>query len=113
MSTPKEIFDRIGANVAKNPEKATSLNAVFKFELSGDDGGTWTVDLQSTTTESFVIEGDGAEPKVTILMSAEDFSGAVSGKVNPMQAFMMGKIKVKGDMGLATKLQNIIALGKD
>jgi putative sterol carrier protein len=114
MSTPKEMFANIAKNIGLNPEKATSLNAVFKFDLAGDDGGTWTIDLRNGTTENFVTVGEGGpDPSVAISMTSDDFAGIVSGKVNPMQAFMMGKIKVKGDMGLATKLQSIVAMAKD
>ena len=111
MSTPAEIFDRINTNVAKNPEKATSVNAVFQFELTGDGGGAWSVDLREGTTEGFVSEGTHDDANVTITMTSEDWGGIFNGSVNPMQAFMMGKIKVKGDMGLAMKLQNILSLG--
>jgi len=99
MSTAAGYFANIATNVGLDPEKAKSMNAVFKFDLTGDDGGT-------------VMTGEGPEPNVTIGIAAADFVGIFEGKVNPMQAFMMGKIKVKGDMGLATKIQNLVTLGK-
>jgi putative sterol carrier protein len=43
-------------------------------------------------------------------MSAEDFVGMVNGTVNVMAAFMQGKIKLEGDMGLAMKFQSIFGL---
>jgi putative sterol carrier protein len=113
MSTPAEYFSNIAKNVGLDPEKAKSMNAVFKFELTGDDGGTWTVDLRKDNEGEVLITGEGPEPNVAITMTAADFSGIFNGSVNPMQAFMMGKIKVKGDMGLATKIQNLVQLGKD
>ncbi len=111
MANAAEIFDRIDKNVAKNPEKATSVNAVFAFELTGDDGLARTIDLREGTTENFVTEGASDDANVTITMSIDDWNGIFDGSVNPMQAFMMGKIKVKGDMSLAMKLQNILSLG--
>lgn len=104
-----DIFHKIGENIAKNPEKATSANAVFGFDIGGDGGGQWTIDLREGASPPFVTEGASGEANVTISMSAEDWKGIIGGSVNPMQAFMMGKIKVSGDMGLAMKLQSVLA----
>ena len=105
-----DIFNTIGANIAKNPEKATSVDAQFAFDITGDGGGAWTLDLRQGTTENFLKEGAAEDANVTISVGASDWEGIVGGTVNPMQAFMMGKIKVSGDMGLAMKLQNILSL---
>lgn len=108
-----EIFARYETNIANNVEKATSVNAKFGFDLAGDDGGQWTLDLRKENAAGpWVSEGIASDANVTISMSSADWAGIDGGKVNPMQAFMMGKIKVKGDMQLAMKLQNILSLGK-
>ncbi len=107
-----DIFNKINESIAANPEKATSVDSVFQFAINGDDGGTWTVDLRQSTTENFVREGASDDANVTITMADSDWSGIIGGSVNPMQAFMMGKIKVDGDMGLAMKLQNILSLAR-
>lgn len=113
MAAPSEIFERINKNVAENPEKATSIDAMFQFDLSGDSGGVWTIDLRSGAEAPHVTEGGSDDSNVTISMTDDDFNGIFDGSVNPMQAFMMGKIKVSGDMGLAMKLQNILSLGAE
>lgn len=107
-----DIFNTINENIAKNPEKATSVDSVFQFDITGDGGGSWTIDLRQSTTENFVREGGSDESNVTISMASSDWEGVISGSVNPMQAFMMGKIKVDGDMGLAMKLQNVLSLAR-
>jgi putative sterol carrier protein len=112
MSTIAEIFQKLDSNITADPEKATSVDALFQFDLTGDEGGSWSVDLRSGTTSGFVKEGPAENPRVTISVSTADWKGIIDGSVNPMQAFMMGKIKVSGDMGLAMKLQNILALAK-
>lgn len=108
-----DIFARYEKNIANNVEKATSVNAKFGFDIAGDDGGSYTLDLRKENAAGpWVAEGIASDANVTISMSAADWAGIDAGKVNPMQAFMMGKIKVKGDMQLAMKLQNILSLGK-
>ena len=57
--TVSDIFNTISESIAKNTEKATSADAVFQFNISGDDGGTWTIDLRQATTADFVREGEG------------------------------------------------------
>jgi putative sterol carrier protein len=54
-----------------------------------------------------VSEGDSGGGDVTISSSAENFERILSGEQKPERAYMMGKIKVKGDMGAAMKLQKL------
>ena len=89
-----------------NPDVATKINSSYQFELTGDNGGSWAVDL--TKKEDFVTGGTIENPKVTITMAAKDFVDLVEGRLNGQMAFMQGKLKLKGDMSLALKLQQLI-----
>ena len=69
-----------------------------------DGAGTWNVDVDDgkvTVTE------DGGDAETTISASAETFTKIASGEQNPTAAYMSGKLKVKGDMGQAMKLQKL------
>ncbi|MFY9446195.1 MAG: SCP2 sterol-binding domain-containing protein, partial [Dethiobacteria bacterium] len=76
------------------------------FELSGDNGGTFQLKVTDGNVE--LVEGAGDNPNVTILMADNDFVDLMEGKLNATSAFMAGKLKVKGDMSLAMKLQSVI-----
>ena len=102
----QQIFNDILPEKLEGNEKARSANAVYVFDLDGDTGGTWTVDL--TKDADFVTEGAVDEADCTISMKEDDFVKLWEGKLPGAQAFMMGKLKIKGDMGLAMKLQNFI-----
>ncbi|MCB9507560.1 MAG: SCP2 sterol-binding domain-containing protein [Myxococcales bacterium] len=105
-----DTFSKIAAGIEKNAEKATSVDSVFQFDITGDGGGTWAIDLRKASSGPRVTDAASPDANVTITMAASDWTGILGGSVNPMQAFMMGKIKVSGDMGLAMKLQNVLAL---
>jgi putative sterol carrier protein len=103
FTTLKEVFE----NMVNLPaEKIEGLNTVILFDLSGDDGGKWTLKLEDGKVA--VEEGETESPAMTLSMSAPDFIAMSNGELNAMQAFMQGKIKIAGDMGLAMKLQNIL-----
>jgi putative sterol carrier protein len=107
MSTPKEIFEtKISERLAGKPEIAKQVNNTYQFDLSGDDGGKWYIDL--TKESDHVGEGEIAEPGVVVAMTASDFVDLVEGRLNGQMAFMQGKLKIKGDMSLALKLQQVL-----
>lgn len=88
-----------------NKEAAKGLNAVYQFDLSGDGGGKWHVIINNDACE--VKEGPHASPSITISMTAQDYLDMISGKLNGQMAFMTGKLKIAGDMGLALRMQSL------
>lgn len=104
--TPKEYFEKLPESLQGKGDKVTSINAVYQFDIKGPAGGTWTVDL--TQPGGKVSEGASASPNCTVTMEDENFVKLVSGQLNPQMAFMTGKLKVAGNMGLALKLATII-----
>ncbi len=104
FTTTKEIFENM-VNMA--PDKIADLNTVILFDLSGEDGGKWTLKLDGG--KAAVDEGETVSPAMTLSMSDSDFIAMSNGELNAMNAFMQGKIKIAGDMGLAMKLQTILS----
>lgn len=101
--TCKQVFDEMPKRF--NKEAAKGLNAIFQFDLSGDDGGKWHVLIDNDRCD--VKEGPHASPNITISMSAKDYLDMVAGKLNGQMAFMTGKLRIAGDMGLALRLQSL------
>lgn len=106
MTTISEVFDVMGKRL--NADKAQKINKSYLFAIGGEGGGKWKVDL--TKGDDWITpnyDGDDADCVVTV-DNGDDWVAICSGKMNPTMAFMTGKVKVKGDMGLAMKLQTII-----
>ncbi|MCA9551192.1 MAG: SCP2 sterol-binding domain-containing protein [Myxococcales bacterium] len=105
--TAKEVFEtHIPSRLASKPDVVTSINNSYQFDLTGDGGGKWVVDL--TEPGGKVFAGEKADPGVTVTMTASDFVDLVNGKLNGQMAFLQGKLKIKGDMSLALKLQQVL-----
>ena len=85
------------------PEKAGNTNATYQFDLS-DGGAYW---LRIADGQATSGEGASENPNVTMTAKGDDYAKIFTGRLDPMIAFMQGKLKVKGDMGLATKLQSM------
>ncbi|MFZ5827855.1 MAG: SCP2 sterol-binding domain-containing protein [Bacillota bacterium] len=100
------IFETIKTRVEANPAKVAGLKAAYQFDLTGEGGGTFHAVF---TGDSYDIgPGPAADPGCTVTVSAADFEQMVAGKLNATSAFMSGKLKIKGDMGLAMKLQSLL-----
>ncbi|XP_075582483.1 hydroxysteroid dehydrogenase-like protein 2 isoform X1 [Pelecanus crispus] len=92
---------------AMSEEYVRTTQGVFQFELSGDDGGTWYIDLKTKGGST----GFGKPPvtaDVVMSMSSADFVKMFTGKLKPTMAFMSGKLRIKGNMALAIKLEKML-----
>jgi len=78
------------------PEKADGVTAKVQFDFTGDDGGQYTLNIHDGMCE--VIDGAVADPRTTVIVAAADYLDIVEGRLEPMKAFMGGKLKVTGDM---------------
>ena len=87
------------------PEQAAGMNAVLQLDLSGEGGGQWYLTLADGKLK--VDPGTAPEPTMTLALSAEDFLELINGEASPMNLFMQGKVKVRGDMQLALKMQTL------
>jgi putative sterol carrier protein len=82
--------------------KTAGMSNSYVFDIEG--AGQWKVDVDDGMVK--VSEG-GGDADVTISTSQETFEKIVAGDVNPTSAYMTGKLKSKGDMGAAMKLQKL------
>jgi putative sterol carrier protein len=91
------------------PDKAVGVNAVIQYILTGDEGGDWIVTIKDGVCS--VEPGKAEAPKMTLTADANDFRDVLLGKVNGMQYFMQGKLKLAGDLNLAMKLTTFFKMG--
>ena len=106
VSTPGEAFAAMTGRF--DAGKAAGVEGSIQFNLTGDNGGKWALQFAGNTCQ--VVEGGIDSPNATLTMSDEDFVGMVNGNVNAMAAFMQGRIKLEGDMGMALKLQSLFGI---
>jgi putative sterol carrier protein len=102
-NTVKGFFEGLPAKLNAKPEKVAGMNCVYQFRV-GD--AAWNVELADG--KAGVAEGEAPSPSCTVTMAESDFLDLVSGKLNGQVAFLTGKLKVGGDMGLALKLGSFI-----
>lgn len=104
----KEIIQDLKMKVAqKDPAQLAQSAGIYQFHLTGEGGGDWALLVSGTGIE--VMPGEQENPGVTVSISAADFKELASGRMNPMTAFMSGKLAVTGSMGLAMKLTGLIS----
>ena len=98
--TAREFFESLEGRI--DPSKTAGMTNSYVFEIDG--AGTWKVDVQDGSVS--VTEGAG-DADATISASEETFEKIASGDMNATTAYMTGKLKIKGDMGAAMKLQKL------
>ncbi|KAM3873995.1 hydroxysteroid dehydrogenase-like protein 2 [Diretmus argenteus] len=103
----ENTFDAIRGVI--NGDVVKTTQGIYQFDLSGEHGGVWFLDLKSGSGSA----GRGQAPlKPDVIMSLDsaDFTKMFSGQLKPTMAFMSGKLRIKGDMTLAIKLEKMMSM---
>jgi putative sterol carrier protein len=88
-----------------NPAAAAGMNKTLQWNISGDEAGKWAFKIADQTCE--LITGGVEKPDLTMMMSDKDWLAIAEGQLDPMNAFMTGKVKTAGDMMLAMRIPQI------
>lgn len=104
--TVAETFNNIQASF--NSTAAAGLNKTIEVDLSGEEGGKWAIKIVNQTCE--VIPGGVEKADLTLTMSDQNWLALVERRLDPMSAFVTGKIKATGDLPLAMRVSNFFKL---
>nr|CAI5822998.1 unnamed protein product [Callosobruchus analis] len=101
-----KLFKKIEASISAETVKKTQ--AVFAFNVTGDEAGKWYIDLKNGS--GCCGRGDPPEKAdATLSMDSKHFFSMFTGKMKPATAYMMGKIKVQGNLQQALKLEKLMS----
>lgn len=106
MVQPQDLFNESARKLASEPERTEGLTATYQFDITGEEGGKWFIKIVDGKAE--VLQGEAEHSDVTVVMKASDFIKMGTGQLTGQEAFMTGKMRVKGDMGLGIRLADIL-----
>jgi sterol carrier protein 2 len=106
-----KVFDGLKAKIAADPTLVSKVNAVYKFDVKGPNGGitSWIVDLKNGSGS--VTQGANTAADLTLTMADDDLVALMTGKLEAQMAFVQGKLKMNGNMKFAMKLGDVIKSG--
>ena len=97
----KNMFESvIPEKIEQKGDSIKEISAVFKFVVTGDDGGVWRLNCN----ENLGVEAGDGDADVTYTIAGSDLIDMVEGRLNPQMAFMTQKLKIDGDMATSMKL---------
>jgi putative sterol carrier protein len=99
-STPQEVFDSMRGSF--QPDKAKGVHARYQWDLSGPQGGQWWIGVDDGKYK--MGKGKISNPNVTFVARDKDWVAVSNGKLGGTWAYMTGRLKIRGDQGLARKL---------
>ncbi len=106
MPSVEEIFEAMPAQL--DASKAADLNMKIAFDLSGEQACEKTLVISDGV--AVVTDGASEDADATLKMDGDDYAAMISGELNPMTAFMTGKVKVEGDLGAVMKMQGLFGM---
>jgi len=106
MAEAKDFFESyLPGKISKDKDAALAVSAIFLFTITGEGGGQWTVNLKDAVG---VTAGDAGNTECTIECAVADWAQIQAAPQSAMQLYFEGKLKVGGNVMLATKLQQVL-----
>ncbi|XP_013143732.1 PREDICTED: hydroxysteroid dehydrogenase-like protein 2 isoform X1 [Papilio polytes] len=108
-SEPEGQIPTLFGSISKviTPELVKKTQAIYQFNVKGKEEGVWHIDLKNG--EGACGQGEPKNPPdATLTMDSTNFAEMFAGKLKPTTAFMMGKLKISGDLQKAMKLEKMM-----
>ena len=102
-STPQQVFDGMRQSFRAN--QAKGVHARYQWDLSGPNGGQWWIDVNDGAYK--MGKGKIDHPNVTFVATDKDWVAVCDGQLGGTWAYLTGRLKVRGDQGVARKLGEI------
>jgi putative sterol carrier protein len=102
-STPQEVFDSMRGSFQQ--AKAKGVHARYQWDLSGPQGGQWWIDVEDGKYK--MGKGKIGNPNVTFVAKDKDWVAISNGQMGGTWAYLTGRLKIRGDQGIARKLGEI------
>jgi len=83
------------------PDRAVGVNQIVQLNLAGEKGGDWVVHIHDQQID--VNRGNVTHPDLAVSGNAQDVLDMFTGKLDPMRAYMLGRIRLAGSMSQAMK----------
>ena len=84
------------------PDNVAGVSMVMQYEITGEGGGTWHMQIADCKCD--LIEGEHPSPDMRTIMKADDWIDMNTGALGGMKAWITGKMKYKGDMRIARRM---------
>ncbi len=102
LPNPREVLDHLPRHFL--PDAAGDSQATIHLELTGEYAGQWTVRVVDRKCE--VFDGFQGTPDLTLQAEGSDYVQIMEGTLNPVAAFMQGRVKFSGDPTVAVRMQS-------
>ncbi|WP_207789040.1 SCP2 sterol-binding domain-containing protein [Neobacillus terrae] len=102
----EEVMQKIEVALNQNPGPIEGLNAIYQYDITDEDETVYQ--MKFNEGKASVSKGANEQADCTLRLSLEDFRKLLLGKLNGTVAFMSGKLKIKGDIGKAIKMEGIL-----
>ena len=102
-STPQQVFDSMRDSF--QPAKTKGVHARYQWDLSGPKGGHWWIEVNDGTYK--MGKGKIPDPNVTFMATDKDWVAICHDQLSGTWAYLSGRLRVRGDQGIARKLGEI------
>jgi len=102
--TVKEFFEGLEPKLNLKPEILSGMDCIYQFVV-----GDFAYNVLLKDGKAVVAKGEAPSPSCTVTISEKDFIDMLTGKLNGQMAFLSGRLKVAGDIGMAFKLGSFIS----
>ena len=102
-TTPQDVFN--GMRQSFQAQKAKGVHLKYQWQLSGPQGGEWWIEVNDGTYK--MGKGKIPDPNVTFIAKDKDWVAICHDQLSGTWAYLTGRLKVRGDQGVARKLGEI------